>query len=242
MTAPQPKRSTGHTYTFEGKNYPSVTTILHATEDGGGLDNWRKAFIHTDFKTADEYTRYTSIRGTLVHFNILNKIANTILDPSHLPPLSEWWDRREQLIQDVDIAKKLWEETPITIRTPIVVETPYYHPDLGYAGTPDMMGRVTYSTSYTTPIDNVITIVELKTSRGVRENHRIQLGGYAQMVNRWNPGFIRAGMIVYLHPSFKRALICVLPENELKIEIEIFNERLEAFWRIPGMKQEYGVV
>ncbi len=235
---PQPRRGAGHTYMFEGRTYPSVTTILQATDDKRGLEDWKRVFVSNDFRNADEYTKYTSIRGTLVHFNILNKIAHTVLDPSHLPPLSEWYDRREQLISEVEWAKKLWEETPITIRTPIVVETPYYHPDFCYAGTPDMIGRVSYSNQ----LDGVITVIDLKTSRSVRESHRVQIGGYAQLVNRWNPGFVRIGMLVYLHPSFKRALVCVLPENELKIETEIFNERLEAFWKIPGMKKEYGVV
>lgn len=223
--------SGGHVYTFEGRKYPSVTTILQRTEDKTWLEQWKGNFYHKEFKNADDYTKYTSIRGTLIHFNILNDVAHTILDPSHLPPMSEWWDRREMLIGEVDHAKMLWAKLGLHIRTPIIIETPFFHAAKGYAGTPDMIAR----------IDGVITVVDLKTSRGLRDKHRVQIGGYAQGINAGLPGFVQAGMLVYLHPAMTSALVCKIPARELLEEIDIFNDHLEDFWAIPGIRKEYGL-
>src|SRR4030042_663482 len=95
----------GHVYTFHGHNYPSVTTILSKTaskSDTAFLERWRSNFYDPRFKNAEDYVNYTSIRGTFVHYNVLNATSGVILDPSGLPPMSEWWDRKEMLIKDID--------------------------------------------------------------------------------------------------------------------------------------------
>ena len=57
---------TGRTYTTpEGKKYPSVTTVLGASEDSkDGLNAWRQRIGEEE---ADKITRQAGARGTAVH-------------------------------------------------------------------------------------------------------------------------------------------------------------------------------
>lgn len=66
---------TGRTYTTpEGKKYPSVTTILGASEDSkDGLNAWRQRIGEEE---ADKITRQAGARGTAVHNLAENYINN----------------------------------------------------------------------------------------------------------------------------------------------------------------------
>jgi len=225
----------GHVYTFGGHNYPSVTTVLSKTqskEDNTYLEKWRKTYKDPNFKNAEDYTEYTSIRGVLVHYNILNSVVGVVLDPSELPPISKWWHRREMLIKDIDKSKDLWRDLDLKLKYPLFAETPVYHPEMRYAGTPDLVGKM----------DNELVLIDLKTSSGIRDHHLIQIGAYAQILNRNNPNKIKTGYLVYLHPKFKKAILCEVSGQDLKDQTEEFNERLSRFWKIPGVKREYGLL
>lgn len=225
----------GHVYTFHGHHYPSVTTILSRTaspEDNKYLDRWRSNFYDPRFKNADDYTQYTSIRGTLVHYNILNATSGVILDPSDLPPMSGWWERREMLIKDIDKSVRLWNTLKLQIRRPIIAETAIFHPEKRYAGTPDLVAD----------IGGELVVLDLKTSSGIRDKHLLQIGAYAQALNHHKPGAIKTGLLVYLHPKFKEAIVCEISGKELKDQAEMFNDICRKFWKLPGIKKEYGLL
>lgn len=191
------------------------------------------------FKDAFDYTEYTAIRGTFIHYNVLGGMSFSPIDPEGLPPASRWTHRKERLLSEVTAAKRLWAESGIEIRHPMSIEQPYYHPDLGYAGQIDFHGMVRLPGED----DFVYTIMDLKTSRQVNDKHRVQVGAYAQMFNIWNSDApATRGLVVSLYPAARRAIVCNIPQSELLFEMEAFNECLDKFWCIPGIRQEYGLL
>lgn len=227
--------SGGHVYTFSGHKYPSVTTVLSRTtsdSDNAYLEKWRSNYHDPNFKNAEDYVNYTSTRGTLVHYNVLNDVSGTILDPSHLPPLSEWWDKRDMLIKDVEKSKKLWSKLNLDIKHPITAEMAIFHPEKRYAGTPDLVANVR----------GELVVLDLKTSSGIRDKHLLQVGAYAQILNHHKPGSVKRGMLVYLHPKFGEAVVCEVQGKDLKDQTEMFNDMLHQFWKMPGVKKEFGLL
>lgn len=222
--------TTGHIYEFNGIRYPSVTTILDRTEtkeEKQFFRNWRRKFSMTGFKNAEDYVNYTKLRGTLVHYNVTNSLHFSTQDPSGLPKLSDWWSRRDVLIAEIDHCKKLWNAVEIELKGPLVIETPTHHPLLMYAGTPDIQATGSH------------LLIDLKTSAGMYDKHKTQLGGYAQMINYHKPGTIKKAVLVYLNPKMVKALVVPLDEEDLLFEAHIFNEKVKEFWNIPGIKAEY---
>lgn len=234
--ANKPKTTNGgHVYTFGGHNYPSVTTVLSRTQskaDNAYLAQWRTNYKDKRFKNAEDYTDYTSIRGALVHYNVINHVVGATLDPSDLPAMSRWFHRREMLFNDIDKSVALWKNLKFPLERPIIAETAVFHQEKRYAGTPDLIGK----------LEGELVVIDLKTSSGVREHHLLQIGAYIQILNRNNPRKIKRGFLVYLHPKFNEAVVCEVAGDDLLARIEEFNMHLEAFWKIPGVKKEYGLL
>jgi hypothetical protein len=182
------------------------------------------------FKDAEDYVRYTAIRGTFVHFNILNDLSFSPLDPSGLPPTPEWWPRKDTLLPEIEHCRNLWNQSnPLgTFRGNLIIETPLYHPSKHYAGTPDLI------------VPEQGLVIDLKTSSRPKEEHKTQLGAYAQMIEIHKITKIRKAVLVYLNPKMSRTQIVEIGREELNNEIDIFNEKLSEFWRIPGIQMEYG--
>jgi hypothetical protein len=236
---PGPRSINGyHIYELDGIRYPSVTTILSRTEDPEskrGIENWRRNFSMPGFSSPDDYVNYTSIRGTIVHYNVLNSVVRELtgieLDRSDLPACSEWVDRKEMIAKDVAVCRKLFDDIGFDIQFPVSAESASYHIDKRYAGTKDLYAK----------IDGVKSILDLKTSSGLRDKHIVQVGAYVQTENHRLPGCVEQGILVYLHPKMKKALVKVIEGPELELAIDEFNERLEQFYRLPGVKREYGL-
>jgi hypothetical protein len=239
----------GHVYQFEGRRYPSVTTVIHATadpEDKASIENWASTFKMTGFKNAEDYRDYAAMRGALLHYNVLNHVAKTMigtaLDQEGLPPLHLWKNRAERLLPEIQSMRTQWIKSGIVIKPPVLIETPTYHPLLNYAGTPDVEGMMRkLGVPIGQPADMLDTVVDLKTSKSPRDSHRVQVGGYALMRRHWCPDSAKQGLLVYMNPGFKNARIVEIPEKELHEEIEIFKDHLDRFWELPGVKKEYGL-
>ena len=227
-----------HIYELDGIRYPSVTTILSRTEDPEdkrGIEHWRKNFNMPGFKNADDYVKYTSTRGTLVHYNVLNSVVRKLtgieLDRSDLPECSEWYGRKDMISRDIATCRQLFDDIGFKIEFPVSAESASYHTEKRYAGTKDLYAK----------IDGVKSILDLKTSSGLRDKHIIQVAAYVQTQNYLSPGSVEEGVLVYLHPKMKKALVRVIEGMELTLAIDEFNERLEQFYRLPGVKREYGL-
>ncbi len=224
----------GHVYQFDKYRYPSVTTILHAVgEEPEGIKQWKKNYRSSIFLSADEYTRYTQMRGIFVHYAVLNSITPFYLDMEELPPLSHWSLWGDKMVSDIHSSLRLWEMIDIKISNPISIEEPLCHHGYWYAGQPDLLGMITYKDK------TCYTIVDLKTSKQPRENHFIQIGAYSQMVQ--NPK-VERGLLIYLDPLSKKPHIEVLTKNDILENILIFNEMRDEFYSNPNVIDEYGLI
>jgi len=232
----------GHVYFFDGFHYPSVTTIIHKIEpEPYALTRWKQTFVHRDFASPEEYSTYASVRGTFVHYAILNKLSPVPLDGSDLPKMSVWRQWQDKIIAEVHHAKMLWAELGLEIVPPVYVETPLCHHGLWYAGTPDVLARVKYDG------ETCMTLIDLKTSKRPYSSHYRQIGAYAQMINehfaRANGGLlVERGMLVYLSSEMKKALVEVVYKLDIEEEIDAFNVQRDKFYATPGIIDEYGLV
>ena len=234
----------GHIYEYGGVRYPSVTTILSKTtppEEYQAIESWRRNFYMPGFTNADEYVRYTAIRGTIVHYNVLNSVARKLtkiqLDASDIPPYCEWKNRAETLMKEVAHCRQLFDNLDLDISFPFSAESASYHPEKKYAGTKDLHAR----------IGGVKTIADLKTSSRVYEKHLIQGAAYYQTENHWKRGAAEQIMIIVLNPKQTKAIVKIV-DNEgsdkdwtLDELVEEFNSRLERFWKIPSVRRDYGI-
>jgi hypothetical protein len=224
-------------YEFNGIRYPSVTTILSNTappEETASLRAWAANFYMPGFSSPEEYTRYTAIRGTIVHYNVLNSIVRNLtkiqLDSSEIPPRAEWAGRAEKLAQEVAHCRGMWDDLGLKISFPLKAESANYHPELRYAGTLDLYCR----------IDGVKTILDLKTSSKIRDKQVVQVSAYTLMQRRWDPSSVEQGMVVSLNPGKKKPIVKIIEEDELQLNIDEFKERLATYWAMPSTKRYYG--
>lgn len=227
-----------HIYEFEGIRYPSVTTILSRTEsdeDKKSLRNWQESFSMKGFKNAFDYSKYASTRGTILHYNILNSIqmetTGIQLDMSGIPEIPLWWSRRENLMREITYCKTLWDNLEWNIKPPMAIESPTYHPEMKYAGTPDLRAI----------INGKKTLIDLKTSKKVYEKHITQITAYFQMINYWLPDSVEQAILVYLNPNMRRALVYQLPVTELILQSDLWEDKLREFWENPRTRVEYGL-
>lgn len=142
-----------HIYTVDQKVIPSVTTIIKSETD-----------VYGDYATIDQKILDNAAnRGNAVH----EAIERSILEGEKA------WVEREDAQPYIDGYNSF---IALKIMVPIASEIRTFHPDLGYAGTIDIMALV-----YGNP-----AIVDVKTT--VKLNVPacgLQLGGYAQLLYWW---------------------------------------------------------
>ena len=151
-----------HHYCGDGKEYPSVTTILDAIGYNKNLMGWANSLGMRRIKYEDELKR-TSIQGTLCH-----EMAQSIVDPDRgkIPtiadPLLDYYVRtRIRNFQfQLDANAGHWKT--------IFTEKPFISHTHEIGGTMDW-----YAEWY-----GKRTLFDFKTSSGLRAKHIYQLGGY----------------------------------------------------------------
>ena len=118
----------GHVYYWDGFRYPSVTTIIHSVEEEAPeLKRWKQNYRSPDFCSADEYTRYSQMRGIFVHHVVLSQFSAIPLDAGELPSLDAWRSWGNKMVADIRKAQRLWDMLDIEICSPIYIEQPLCH-------------------------------------------------------------------------------------------------------------------
>lgn len=143
---------TGRTYkTPEGNKYPSITTVLGATSDKSGLDDWVK---RVGKKEADRVLHHAGIRGTNVHQMTEDYLNN-----------KEDWDKNQNLFDKYtfNTVKPILDKRVNNIWAQ---EVPLYSDKLKLAGRVDCIAD----------FDGVLSIIDFKTSR--KEKKREWITGY----------------------------------------------------------------
>lgn len=155
----------GRHYTIDGKDYPSVTSILQYYPKSEGF--WRWKFTNPDskklFEDAGEY-------GTNVHKTI-EKTFRKYLN------LSEYLDLSENERKSVDLFTQWITNLQDTHKVEIIdVEKMVINKEEGYAGTIDLIVK----------IDGQLWIVDIKTSKSTWITQELQLSAYKHALESIN--------------------------------------------------------
>jgi hypothetical protein len=210
-------RSTTHEYTFEGKTYPGVTSILKVIDKSDALMSWAarntaeaaisqignlpsllenvgpegvvKALTARSAWKRDEAAQL----GTLVH-----SLADDVINgrPGIIPP---------NAVDHVRHYVEWWEASGWTLRTS---EAYLIQPDHGYGGTLDLLCR---------DRDGRTVLADIKTGKGVYSEAVLQLTAYGDAMFIQPPG---GG--VHIMPKVDRyAILHVTADGVREIEVPV---------------------
>ena len=164
----------------------------------------------------EKQTNRSAIIGTLVHYRILNELAPQALE---LPDIN-FDNVPPDALKRVELGQLMWEDLALDVGHPRKVERFAVCKQHRFAGKPDLVA----------PINGVYTLVDLKTSKDIHENHRLQMGGYHELLGR-TP---EQAMLVSLHPNergnqFMRAHTETIPRKKLDDYADKFIELTNEF-------------
>ena len=165
-TDPVAKSSKAHIIykTSDGKRVPGASTIAGMLEKRG-LYNWHNQMGLQGIDTRKHVDNLARI-GTCAHLMISSEWKGEGADLSEFTP--QEIDRAENSL----ISYWNWEKGH-NIK-PIMVEAPLVDDEYGYGGTLDCYGMV----------DGFPTLLDLKTSKGIFDEHIIQLAAYYHLLLR----------------------------------------------------------
>ena len=170
-----------HIYSFDGDFFPSVTTIIHAiVPEPERLAQWKE-------RNADwsKQTNRAATIGTLIHYRILNELAAQTLELPDIP-----FDQiPADAIKRVDLGQLMFDELNLDIGHPRRIERLAVNKQYKFAGKPDLVA----------PINGVYTLADLKSSREFHDTHRLQMGGYHELLGRT----AEQSMLISIHPNEK---------------------------------------
>ena len=152
--------------TPEGKEYPSITTVL-SNRGKQGLFEWRKR-VGND--VANYISRKAAKRGTLVHQMCEDYLNNVGFDKP------EWWGEAEKNFLPFCLFNQLRNRPLQRINNIHAQECGLYSDKYKVAGRVDCIAEY----------NNVLSIIDFKTSTSERndeynENYYIQTAAYAEM-------------------------------------------------------------
>jgi len=184
----------------------SVQTVMNG--EAQALKIWRRR----DPEWADYWTRYTQIRGSIIHEQILGKYADRPMPGYDLPSEID----REAIIEDDDpkgenhmidekdfvkieadleraknMWAKIWSAEGYSFGDVQGVEVKVWRPDYGYAGTFDLLMR----------LDGKLTLCDLKTSKAYRDKYAEQLAAYWDAAEEMYDITIKQACVIRLCPD-----------------------------------------
>ncbi|MFW9990731.1 MAG: hypothetical protein ACFFD4_01605 [Candidatus Odinarchaeota archaeon] len=161
--------------------FPSVSTVLKTMPEGEGLKIWKENLASKGIDP-DERLQYTAVRGTTIHYLITKHLADE--SSQEPPPLEFSSEEEQQLFEELNRTNDFSREVSRSYL--IFVDKFIYDHDLKavknglefkvlsqkykYAGTVDILGY----------LDGKLTLIDIKTSRRVRDKHEIQAWAYYQ--------------------------------------------------------------
>lgn len=207
----QPERDSDGYYHVADANapLPSVTTILGQELEKPGLEAWKER--------TDNWKRVrdrAALVGTLAHRRCLNPYAVRSLPVETMPAKFD----AETIRTDVEVAAALWDDvkTELPINGQPYVEKTLWASDAGgYAGTADMI------------TDGVV--IDLKTSSGVYDSHKLQAAAYANAARVRDVDDVNRAAIVKLNYREPEAGITWLDAEDLDALYEQFTAHVENF-------------
>lgn len=202
-----------HIYELDGKEYPSVTTIIHCLGNDA-IIKWANhlGFKHQDYtKVMDEYSEF----GTKVHSALQAQVDPTYNEPIMYKDFIE----QAKVTAAVTNFKKLISQYEYET---IFTETTFISPTLGYAGTCDWLAKINMK---------YLMLMDFKTSKMVRFTMLLQLGGYSNLLREAGYNLDGAGIIL---ANPKLSTLYPLNNIELQFYAEAFQKLADYYnsvWR-----------
>jgi len=220
---------------------PSVSTVLKVMPEGVGLEKWKQR-LKEEGINPDQRLHYTSIRGTTIHYLITDYLANESNQKS--PPLEFSGEEEKQLFEQLNRTTEFSKECSWSYM--IFMEKFLRDHDLEavknglefrvlstkhkFAGTVDILGY----------LDGKLTIIDIKTSRKVREKHELQSWAYRQALLETYNVEVEQVAILALPPDKKYLGRFVNPEGNYILEIFTENKLKEFIYFRDKFRMIYG--
>jgi len=153
-----------HIYKYEGKEYPSVTTIIKLISNNDDLMNWAN-FMGFKRKNIKDILEKSSEFGSSVHLYLQKFLENEPLNYDEI----ENSINRHSVPKVIDEFKKFISDYNYET---IFTEKVLISPTLGFAGTCDWLCK----------LDGLVTLVDFKTSKTYHDTMFLQLGGYNKLL------------------------------------------------------------
>lgn len=94
-------------YPINGSLYPSVTSVL-SIKKNITLEKWKQSLTPAQ---VEEILKYTSSRGSLVHYGALRQYETSEITQGELEQESlEYYNQHPQMKQEIDIVGRLFRE------------------------------------------------------------------------------------------------------------------------------------
>jgi hypothetical protein len=215
----------GRQYRIDGAPVLSVTTILDKGFPSKALMYWAANETATaavndwdELAQMDEGDRFDRLRRAPWEKRDKAALRGTdIHEFGHRIALGESVDVPEALAQPVAAYARWLDEFDVS---PVVAERPVFHPQHGWAGTPDLLAEVT-----TREYGRELWLLDIKTGKGVYESHVLQIAAYRHAVD-----WLAADGTVSPYPYAERTgAIHVTPDSVELIEVTADERAYKAF-------------
>jgi len=211
-----------HFYRIGNEFYPSVTTIISSVRpESTQIQDWKD-------RNGNWRTRLGEAQsvGTIIHYRILNNLSAHTLE---LPQLTLEVIPDDALMR-AEIADSMWDGLGLDVGYPRRVESFVVNHEYRFAGKPDLFA----------PIDGVLTLVDLKTSKAIYESHKLQLGGYHYALGK----AAERGMLISLNPDERtnpslQAHFIIMSGQELDDYSERFLDLAKQFYEYGYDKSKF---
>lgn len=162
------KKSQDHIQYFnkDGVMVPGCTTITGLLDKSGPLIWWAWKLGKQNVKP-NEYRDELAEAGTLAHYLVMCELTDTEPEAEYLAEFSQLnRDRADNALISFYNWLKLHKIEPILSETPLVSEK------WQFGGTLDIYAK----------IDGLLTLLDLKTSKAIYDNHYTQTAGYYKLL------------------------------------------------------------
>lgn len=200
--------------TPDGESLPSVTTILGATKDMTGLNEWRKRIGE---EKAAQITKEAASVGTGMHANLERFIVGERRQPGNNPVHVQANKMADVIIENgLSKINEIW-----------AMEQSLYFPGL-YSGTTDGIGLY----------DNVPAVFDYKQSNKPKkveyiEDYFLQLVAYAMAHNEVYGTTINRGVIFMCTRDLQYQQFDLLPQDFNKYQ-SIWLSKIEEYYKLTG--------
>lgn len=204
-------------YLVGEQHVPSVTTILAATRPIQTVEALAAWSDRVGVETAKRIRTQSADRGTLLHQLVEQYLLGEPVDQTSIAEVRPWWFSIEPILQRIRHIK--------------LMEMPVYHPQLSYAGIPDLVADFNLGAA-----DQRLTLIDWKSADKEKRadwlgDSPVQLAAYCGALRQTHGLRIEQGLIVLAHP-LGPAQVFRFDRQQLGEHWRAWLQRLKQFWQM----------